>query len=92
MSEHVTYLEAIRLALRRALAEDERVILLGEDIGLGGGAFKVTESLLDEFGPERVRDTPISESAFTGVSCWRVLWRSLPLAESGSLVPPLTWP
>lgn len=81
MSEHVTYLEAIRLALRRALAEDERVILLGEDIGLGGGAFKVTEGLLDEFGPERVRDTPISESAFTGVAIGLALEGYLPVVE-----------
>lgn len=77
MSEVITYVEAVRGALRRALAEDERVVLLGEDIGAGGGAFRATEGLLEEFGPERVRDTPISEDAFTGVAVGLALegWR-----------------
>ena len=57
----VTYLEAVRTALRDALRSDERVFLLGEDIGVLGGAFGVTAGLLDEFGEERVLDTPISE-------------------------------
>lgn len=77
MSGSVTYVEAVRGALRRALAEDERVVLLGEDIGAGGGAFRATEGLLEEFGPQRVRDTPICEGAFTGVAVGLALegWR-----------------
>ncbi len=77
MSGELTYLEGIRGALRRALADDDRVVLLGEDIGAGGGAFRATEGLLDEFGPERVRDTPICEDAFTGVAVGLALegWR-----------------
>lgn len=77
MSGSVTYVEAVRRALRLALAEDERVVLLGEDIGAGGGAFRATEGLLEEFGPQRVRDTPICEDAFTGVAVGLALegWR-----------------
>jgi 2-oxoisovalerate dehydrogenase E1 component beta subunit len=77
MTETYTYVDAVRDALRRALAEDERVVLIGEDIGAGGGAFRATEGLLQEFGPERVRDTPISEDAFTGVAVGLALegWR-----------------
>ncbi|MEZ5098375.1 MAG: transketolase C-terminal domain-containing protein [Thermoleophilia bacterium] len=73
----ITYREAIRLGLREALARDERVVLMGEDVGRGGGAFMVTEGLLDEFGEQRVRDTPISEAAFTGVAVGLALdgWR-----------------
>jgi pyruvate/2-oxoglutarate/acetoin dehydrogenase E1 component len=75
--EPVTYVEAVRRALRQALADDEHVVLLGEDIGAGGGAFRATEGLLEEFGPERVRDTPICEDAFTGVAVGLALegWR-----------------
>jgi 2-oxoisovalerate dehydrogenase E1 component beta subunit len=77
MSEEVTYVEAIRRTLRRALAEDDRVLVLGEDVGLGGGAFRATAGLLEEFGADRVRDTPISEGAFTGVAVGLALegWR-----------------
>jgi 2-oxoisovalerate dehydrogenase E1 component beta subunit len=81
MSGEVTYLEAVRLALRQALAEDDRVLLLGEDIGLGGGAFRATEGLLEEFGPDRVRDTPISEGAFTGVAVGLALEGYRPVVE-----------
>jgi len=64
----VTYLEAIREGLWEEMERDERVILLGEDIGAYGGAFKVTEGFLERFGPERVIDTPISETGFTGAA------------------------
>jgi 2-oxoisovalerate dehydrogenase E1 component beta subunit len=79
MTEQITYVGAVREALRRALAEDDRVVLLGEDIAAGGGAFRATEGLLAEFGPERVRDTPISEDAFTGVAIGLALegWRPI---------------
>jgi pyruvate/2-oxoglutarate/acetoin dehydrogenase E1 component len=62
----ITYLEAIRAALHDEMARDERVFLMGEDIGVYGGAFKVTEGLIDAFGENRVIDTPISESAIVG--------------------------
>lgn len=64
----VTYFEAIRQALRSEMERDPRVILLGEDIGIYGGAFRLTEGFLDAFGPDRVLDTPISEEGFTGVA------------------------
>lgn len=63
-----TYLEAIRQGLWEEMLRDERVFLLGQDIGRYGGAFKVTEGLLDRFGPERVRDAPIAETAIVGAA------------------------
>jgi 2-oxoisovalerate dehydrogenase E1 component beta subunit len=62
----ITYLEAIRQALFDEMARDERVFVLGEDVGAYGGAFKVTEGLIDRFGEDRVIDTPISEAAIVG--------------------------
>lgn len=62
----ITYLEAIRQALFDEMARDERVFIMGEDIGVYGGAFKVTEGLLEKFGEQRVIDTPISEQAIVG--------------------------
>ncbi|HKG93783.1 MAG TPA: pyruvate dehydrogenase, partial [Gemmatimonadaceae bacterium] len=64
----VTYLEAIRQALIEEMERDQSVFCLGEDIGAYGGAFKVTEGLLDRFGAERVIDTPISEAAIVGAA------------------------
>jgi 2-oxoisovalerate dehydrogenase E1 component beta subunit len=64
----ITYLEAIRQAMWEEMERDPRVILLGEDIGLYGGAFKVTAGFLEKFGKERVIDTPISEEGYTGVA------------------------
>jgi len=64
----LTYQNAVRLALRDAMAADRSVVLWGEDIGCYGGAFGVTRGLLDEFGPSRVVDTPISEAAVTGMA------------------------
>ena len=66
--EAVTFLEAIREALWEEMERDARVLLLGEDIGPYGGAFKVTEGFYEYFGPERVLDTPISEGGFTGAA------------------------
>ena len=63
-----TYLNAINQALREEMQRDEKVYLLGEDIVIYGGAFKVTKGLIEEFGKERVIDTPISESAIIGVA------------------------
>ncbi len=64
----ITYLEALRQGLREELERDERVFLLGEDIGAYGGAFKVTDGFLGRFGPARVIDTPISEAAIVGAA------------------------
>jgi pyruvate dehydrogenase E1 component beta subunit len=76
-----TYREAIRDALREALAADERVFLMGEDIGAYGGCFAVSLGLLEEFGPERVRDTPLSESAFVGAGIGAALGGMRPIVE-----------
>jgi len=77
----VTYLEAIRRALAEEMRRDDEVFLIGEDIGVYGGAFKVTEGLLDEFGPERVIDTPISEAGFTGAAIGAAMKGMRPVVE-----------
>ena len=77
----VTYREAIREAIREALATDERVFLMGEDVGAYGGCFGVTTGLLEEFGPERIRDTPLSESAFVGAGIGAALGGMRPIVE-----------
>ncbi len=64
----MTMVEAVRLALGRALADDQSVVLLGEDIGADGGVFRATDGLLAQFGPDRVVDTPLSEALFTGLA------------------------
>ncbi|MFP5260912.1 MAG: alpha-ketoacid dehydrogenase subunit beta [Blastocatellia bacterium] len=66
---NITYLQAISDALRGEMRRDASVFILGEDIGVFGGAFKITQGFLEEFGPERVIDTPISESGFVGAAC-----------------------
>jgi pyruvate/2-oxoglutarate/acetoin dehydrogenase E1 component len=76
-----TYVDAVRMTLRDALASDDSVILLGEDIGFGGGAFRATTGLLEEFGPDRVRDTPIAEGAFTGLAVGLALEGRRPVVE-----------
>jgi pyruvate/2-oxoglutarate/acetoin dehydrogenase E1 component len=75
------YREALNAALREELERDERVILLGEDIGVFGGAFKVTEGLLEEFGERRVRDTPISENTIVGVGVGAAMTGLRPVVE-----------
>lgn len=77
----ITYAEAIREALRQEMQRDPNVFLLGEDIGAYGGAFKVLKGLLEEFGPERVRDTPISEAAIVGAAIGAALMGLRPIAE-----------
>ncbi len=64
----LTYLEAIRQGIWEEMASDPTVFCLGEDIGIYGGAFKVTDGFIDRFGPERVIDTPIAESAIVGAA------------------------
>jgi pyruvate dehydrogenase E1 component beta subunit len=75
------YREALNAALREELARDERVILMGEDIGVFGGAFKVTDGLLAEFGERRVRDTPISENTIVGVGVGAAMTGLRPVVE-----------
>jgi pyruvate dehydrogenase E1 component beta subunit len=77
----MTYREAIRDALREALATDERVFLMGEDVGRYGGAFAVSHGLLGQFGPDRIRDTPLSESAFVGAGIGAALAGMRPIVE-----------
>ncbi len=81
MDNIITYREAVRQAIRKAMAEDERVFLMGEDVGHYGGCFAVSMGLLDEFGAERVIDTPISESAFTGAGIGAALNGMRPIVE-----------
>ncbi len=77
----LSYREAIRAALREAMRADSRVFLMGEDVGKYGGAFAVSLGLLDEFGPTRVRDTPLSESTFVGAGIGAALGGMRPIVE-----------
>ena len=77
----MTYLEAIREALRFEMNRDPDVFLLGEDIGIHGGAFTVTKGLIEEFGPARVRDTPISEGVIVGAAVGAAMNGLRPVAE-----------
>ena len=77
----ITFLEAIREALRQEMKLDEKVFILGEDVGAFGGCFGVTAGLLEEFGEERVRDTPISESAIMGAALGSALMGLRPVPE-----------
>jgi len=76
-----TYREAVRAALREALARDPRVFLMGEDVGRYGGTYAVSKGLLEEFGEERIRDTPLSESAFVGAGIGAALAGMRPIVE-----------
>lgn len=77
----LTYRDAMREAMREALRGDSRVILIGEDIGKYGGTYAVTRGLLDEFGPDRVRDAPLSESAFVGAGIGAAINGLRPIVE-----------
>jgi pyruvate dehydrogenase E1 component beta subunit len=76
-----TLLQAVNLALREEMRRNEEVVVLGEDVGRNGGVFRATEGLLDEFGPQRVMDTPLSESGLIGVSIGLALYGMRPVAE-----------
>lgn len=80
-TRELTYMEALREALTQALDADERVFLIGEDIGVYGGAFGVTHGLMERFGPERVRDTPISEAGIAGACLGAALTGMRPVGE-----------
>ena len=77
----ITYREACRAAIRDALLRDPRVFLMGEDVGRYGGCYAVSKGLLDEFGPERIRDTPLSESGFTGMGIGAAMNGMRPIVE-----------
>jgi pyruvate/2-oxoglutarate/acetoin dehydrogenase E1 component len=76
-----SYREAVRAAIQDAMRRDDRVFLMGEDVGRYGGCYAVSKGLLDEFGPERIRDTPLSESAFTGAGIGAALGGMRPIVE-----------
>lgn len=76
-----TYREAVREALREALKKDERVFLMGEDVGHYGGCYAASKGFLQEFGPERIRDTPMSELAFTGAGIGAAMGGMRPIVE-----------
>jgi pyruvate/2-oxoglutarate/acetoin dehydrogenase E1 component len=80
-TETMTFAEAIRAALTEEMEADERVFVLGEDIGVYGGAFGVTTGMLDRFGAERIRDTPIAEEAIVGAAVGAALCGMRPVAE-----------
>ncbi len=77
----MTYAEAIRAAMSEEMRRDERVFLFGEDIGRYGGAFGVSFGMLDEFGPERIKETPISEAAIVGAAAGAAMVGMRPIAE-----------
>jgi pyruvate/2-oxoglutarate/acetoin dehydrogenase E1 component len=77
----MTYLQAISDAMREEMRADERVFVMGEDIGVFGGAFKVTDGFIDEFGPQRVMDTPLAESAIVGCAIGAAVEGMRPIAE-----------
>jgi pyruvate/2-oxoglutarate/acetoin dehydrogenase E1 component len=77
----LTYRDALRAALRDALTRDSRVFLMGEDVGRYGGAYAVSKGLLEEFGPDRIRDTPLSESTFVGAGIGAALGGMRPIVE-----------
>jgi pyruvate dehydrogenase E1 component beta subunit len=76
-----TYREAVRSGLREALQRDRRVFLMGEDIGRYGGSYACTKGFLDEFGPDRIRDTPLSEDGFVGAGVGAALGGMRPIVE-----------
>jgi pyruvate dehydrogenase E1 component subunit beta len=81
MKKKMTYREAIRAALRQAIRQDPLVFLMGEDVGRYGGAFAVSLGLLEELGPERIRDAPLSESTFVGAGIGAALAGMHPIVE-----------
>lgn len=77
----ISYLDAITLAMKEEMERDERVFILGEDVGRKGGVFKATAGLYDQFGEERVLDTPLAESAIAGVAIGAAMYGMRPIAE-----------
>jgi len=81
MGRRISYRDALREALRAALQSDPRVFLMGEDVGCYGGTYAVSKGLLEEFGPERIRDTPLSELGFVGAGIGAALGGMRPIVE-----------
>ena len=81
MSRKLSYREAMREAMHEALANDPRVFLMGEDVGRYGGTYAFSKGFLDEFGPERIRDTPLSELGFVGAGIGAALGGMRPIVE-----------
>jgi len=81
LMQEITYRDAVREAIRTAMLEDGRVFLMGEDVGRYGGCYAVSRGLLEEFGPERIRDTPLSESAFVGAGIGAAMRGMRPIVE-----------
>lgn len=77
----ITYRDAVQTAIRDAMTRDERVFLMGEDVGAYGGCYAVSKGLMEEFGPERIRDTPLSESGFTGAGIGAAIAGMRPIVE-----------
>jgi pyruvate dehydrogenase E1 component beta subunit len=77
----MTMVQALNLALRQEMEKDDRVIVLGQDVGVDGGVFRVTEGLIEKFGPERVVDTPLAESAIVGTSIGMAVYGLRPVCE-----------
>jgi len=77
----MTMVQALNLALRQEMAKDDGVIALGEDVGVDGGVFRVTEGLIDQFGPQRVVDTPLAESAIAGMAIGMAVYGLKPVCE-----------
>ncbi len=77
----LTMVEALNLALKEKLAEDDRVVILGQDVGVDGGIFRVTLGLIEEFGPERVIDTPLAEAGIIGMAIGMAMNGLIPLPE-----------
>jgi 2-oxoisovalerate dehydrogenase E1 component len=80
-TNELTYRDAVREAIRDALRRDQRVFLMGEDVGRYGGCYAVSKGLLGEFGPDRIRDTPLSESGFTGAGIGAAMAGMRPIVE-----------
>ena len=75
------YIDAIRLAMKEEMERDEDVFVLGEDVGLKGGVFTTTKGLIEQFGEERVMDTPLAESAIVGAAIGAAMYGMKPIAE-----------
>ncbi|MEI2472137.1 alpha-ketoacid dehydrogenase subunit beta, partial [Peribacillus frigoritolerans] len=77
----ISYIDAVIMAMREEMERDSRVFVLGEDVGVKGGVFKATSGLYEQFGEQRVIDTPLAESAIAGVGIGAAMYGMRPIAE-----------
>ena len=77
----IAYRDALNEALREEMRRDKNVFIIGEEVGLVGGTYKITKGLIDKYGPERVRDTPISEAGFVGIGIGAALVGMRPIVD-----------